>query len=277
MAYLSKREFPREVVSLSSEKLKFKEDASRDETARKSKDAKGQEDLRFGDFLEIEDLEGRKFAHLGELLRQRNRTAAAVEEFGKAYARVGARSPALSNRYAQALIKSGELAKAEEILLASLKPYPGYPRTFRNLAEIYMATGRYSDAERSFLEVVGVDPFDPLPHAGLLRIYGERSDEPRSGRERVALQILMGRKSDLPTTGTVRVRCHPLARIFLDGVDTGMTTPATLELAPGSHVIHLVNEERGFAREEPMEIGPGDERELDVRIDAAPAPDAAER
>lgn len=275
MAYLAKREFPREVLSLSAEKLKFKEDANREEKAKKGKAGKPDEDLRFGDFLEIEDVEGRKLAHLGELLRQRNRTAAAIEEFGKAYARVGARSPALSNRYAQALIKSGELPKAEEILLASLKPYPGYPRTFQNLAEIYVATKRFADAERSFLEVVGVDPFDPLPHAGLFRIYSDRKDEPLAARERLALQILMGRKSDAPTTGTVRVSCHPLARVFLDGVDTGKTTPATLELAPGSHVLRLVNEERGFAREEPVEIEAGDAKALDVKVGGDPAPPAA--
>ncbi|HEY3445520.1 MAG TPA: tetratricopeptide repeat protein [Myxococcales bacterium] len=268
MAYLAKREFPRETISLSAEKLKFKEDAGKDEKAKKNKDSKLDEDVRFGDFLEIEDLEGRKLAHLGELLRQRNRTAAAIEEFSKAYARVGARSPALSNRYAQALIKSGDLPRAEEILLASLKPYPGYPRTFQNLAEIYVTTKRFADAERSFLEVVSVDPFDPLPHAGLLRIYSDRKDEARASREKLALQILMGRKSDVPTTGTVHVACRPLAKVILDGVDTGKTTPATLELAPGSHVVKLVNEERGFAREEPVEIGAGDEKSLDVNVDA---------
>ena len=274
MAYLSKRDFPRETLALSAEKLKFKED----EGQQKPKDKEQElEDVRFGDFLEIEDREGRKLAHLGELLRQRNRNAAAIEEFTKAYARVGARSPALSNRYAQALIRTGELSRAEEILLASLKPYPGYARTFQNLAEVYVATKRFGDAERSFLEVVGIDPFDPLPHAGLYRIYSERKDEPRAGREKLALQLLAGKKADAPTTGTVRVSCHPLARVFLDGVDTGKTTPAALEVAPGSHVVRLVNEERGFVREEPLEIVAGEEKEISVEIqaDLPPAPDGS--
>ncbi|MGC4122062.1 MAG: hypothetical protein QM765_47275 [Myxococcales bacterium] len=108
-----------------------------------------------------------------------------------------------------------------------------------------------------------------------MRIYSDRKDEARATREKQALQILMGKKSDVPTTATVRVSCHPLARIFVDGVDTGKTTPAALELAPGSHLIKLVNDERGFTREEPVEVGPGDEKELDIQVDGDAAPVSA--
>ena len=140
-----------------------------------------------------------------------------------------------------------------------------------------MTTKRFTDAERAFLEVISVDPFDPLPHAGLFRIYTDRKDEARTGREKLAIQILMGKKADAPTTGTVAVNCHPLARVFLDGVDTGKTTPTRLEVPPGSHVVKLVNEERGFTREEALEVAAGDEKTLDIKIegDKPPSPDAS--
>ena len=67
------------------------------------------------------------------------------------------------------------------------------------------------------------------------------------------------------------VRSHPLARVFLDGVDTGRTTPALLDVAPGSHVVKLVNDELGFEREAAVEVGPGEEKELDVTLGGADA------
>lgn len=269
MAYLARREFPRETLPLSAEKIKFK-DGDAPEQEKKDEKEK-EEELRFGDFLEIADVEARKLAHLGELLRQRDRHQAAIEEFAKAHARVGNRSPALSNRYAQALIKVGELSRAEQLLIASLKPFPDVARTYQNLAQIYMSNQRWNDAERAFLEVVGIDPFDPLPHAGLLRIYEARKDRERVQREGMALAVLAGKKLEARKTGTVTVKSHPFARVFLDGADTGKSTPTQLEVPPGSHVIKLVNEERGFTREEAVEIGAGESKTLDVVIEGAPA------
>lgn len=270
MAYLAKRDFPRETLPLSAEKLKFREDTPGKQVPKDKE--KGNEELRFGDFLEIQDPAARKLAHLGELLRERNRTAGAIEEFGKAYARVGNRSPALSNRYAQALLKVGDLARAEQILVASLKPYPSVARTHQNLADIYLATQRWSDGERSLLEVIGIDPFDPLPHAGLLKIYSMRKDDARLLREQTALEILAGKKQPPPSTGVLSVRSHPFARVFLDNVDTGQTTPARLQVPPGSHIVKLVNEERGFSREESVEVDAGQEKTVEVAFDGAAPP-----
>ncbi len=278
MAYLGKREFPKETVALSVEHLKFKDDDARAQLAEKAKnkDEKAErEAARFGDFLEIADPEGRKLAHLGELLRLRNRPAAAAEEFAKSFARVGNRSPALSNRYAQALIKLGQFEEAEKLLTASLKPYPGYARTFQNLGEVYLARKRPAEAERAFLEVVGIDPFDPLPHSALAQIYQQRGDEARKEREVDALKILGGDKPQMASDqGIIVVRSHPFARVLLDGKETGRTTPTTLRVAPGSHVVRLVNDERGFARESTVEVGASEEKVVEVMLDepAAPAP-----
>jgi len=272
MGYLARRDFPRETLPLSAEKLRFKEDAKGPE-ADKAKDPKREEEIRFGDFLEIQDLDGRKLAHLGELLRIRNHFPGAVEEFQKAYVRVGSRSPALSNRYAQALIKTGDLPKAEQILQASLKPFPGDPRTQLHLGEIYLSSKRWNEAERAFLEVIGVDPFDPLPHAELVKIYGDRKDEERKTREVYVVGVLVGRLDDMPKAdkGTIVVHCRPLAHVIVDGVDSGITTPAQIKVPPGSHVVRLVNEERGFTRDEAVEIGAGEEKKIDVVIDS-PSP-----
>lgn len=274
MAYLARREYPKETLPLSAEALRFKEDAGK---AGPKAHPKKDDELRFGDFLEIEDSEARKLAHLGELLRQRNRFGAAADEFARAFARVGNRSPTLSNRYAQSLMKLGDLARAERVLQGSLKPFPGIARTYQNLADLFLQTHRPAEAEKAFLEVVAIDPFDPLPHAGLLKIYSERPDARREALEKSALAIVLGHATAPPSQGSIAVRSHPMAKVFLDGVDTGRSTPTELVVAPGTHVIKLVNDERGFVREQAIEVGAGDEKTMELNLAEPATPTAVTR
>lgn len=141
------------------------------------------------------------------------------------------------------------------------------------MGELFVQTNRPAEAEKAFLEVVGIDPFDPLPHAALLKIYSERPDPRRASLEKSSLAIVLGRASEGPTQGTLAVRSHPLARVFLDGVDTGRSTPTELSVPPGSHVVKIINEERGFTREQAVEIGAGEEKalQLDGAEPAAPS------
>ena len=210
-SYLGKRAHPKDALPLSAEKRRFTEDEAPSPAGQKTEEER--EKIRFAYFLEIEDEQGRRLAHLGELLRARNRNKAAVEEFAKAYCRVGNRSPALSTRYAQALMKAGDLAKAEALLLASLEPFPDYVRTHRLLGQLFSATGRPAEAERAFLAVVAIDPFDPAPHAALREISAARQDEARSLRESDALDVLSGRampEQASTTEGMILVRSPPL-------------------------------------------------------------------
>jgi tetratricopeptide (TPR) repeat protein len=268
MAFLARREYPKETLPLSVEKLEFKEDSAKSRLAGKEK--RKPDELNLGDFQEIDDPEGRKLAHLGELLRQRNRYRAAADELARAYARVGNRSVLLSNRYAQTLVKLGERAKAEQILGASLKPFPKVARTYQALAEIYLESKRWDQAERAFLEVVSIDPFDPLPHLGLLKIYTDRGDAPKASREKAALSALQGQELRSTNEGLLRIQSHPYARVFLNGVDTGKTTPAQLAVPAGSHTLKLVNDERGFTREAAVEIEAGEEKTVEVVLEGRP-------
>ena len=265
--YLAKREYPKETIPLSADLLRFKDEpvaGKKKEDPNKPKDDK----LHFEDFEEIADTEARKSAHLGQLFRTRKRHGAAVEEFARAYAKVGSKSFGLSNHYAESLIQTQDLAKAEQVLLASLKPFPTLPRTYGNLARVYLATKRPAEAEKCFLEVIAVDPFDPEPHLGLVKIYGEQKDKRRTDREVESLKLLSGKEgAPMSAKGLIEVRSHPFAKVLLDGNDTGKTTPASLEVTPGRHAVKLVNEERGLAKEEVLEIGAGEEKAVEVAFE----------
>ncbi len=177
-AYLRKRPMPKEFLPLTPTKLKFRDPAD--------KAAAPMDDLD----AEIEDVNAHSWAHLGSLLLQRSRTPAALTELAKADQRIGARSPALSNLYARALLGTGRFADAERVLRASLVPYPDIAQTHLHLAEVHFAAQQWKAAEAELEAANAIDPFDPVIHQGLLRVAKEAQDPAGQSREKEALTIL---------------------------------------------------------------------------------------
>jgi predicted Zn-dependent protease len=168
---------PKEFLPLVPEKMRFKD---------QSTDGPSPDELD----EEIEDVNARSWAHLGSLLLLRSRPSAALIELGKAEARVGARSPSLSNAYARTLLAAGRVAEAERVLRASLVPYPDVAQTHLRLAEIEIAASHWDQAAHELTAANGIDPFDPAIHVGLLRIARETKDPKAEARETAALVLL---------------------------------------------------------------------------------------
>ncbi|MDR0965466.1 MAG: PEGA domain-containing protein [Myxococcales bacterium] len=280
--FLAKRPAPEEALSLAAERRRFMDgsqpsDDSADADPRALPDEKK---LRIGDFLDIpNDEEARRRAHLGELLRVRARNKAAIDEFAQAHARVGHRSPMLSSRYAQALLALGEKAKAEALLKASLALFPRQVRANTLLGELFFEEDRLAEARDVLLEIVGVNPFDPKPHALLAKIYAAQGETALEARARAATRILSDDAPEPPVPeidpgpepdsnsepdrpALLTVESQPFGLIVIDGEPTGRSTPTKLELSPGPHRIAVVNEERDFFQEAQIELAADEARTL---------------
>ncbi len=181
--FLRKQPMPREVLPLTSERLRFK-DAAKRHGSSATPTAEGEPG-------EIVDEQAQRSAHLGALLRERHRTAAAVFEFAKAEDRIGARSPVLSNSYAEALLESGQTQKAETLLKASLKPFPDIAETHLRLGELYLSQKRWAEARAELLKANAVDPFDPEIHVGLAKADHELGDQAAYQVETHAVSLLL--------------------------------------------------------------------------------------
>jgi serine/threonine protein kinase len=66
--------------------------------------------------------------------------------------------------------------------------------------------------------------------------------------------------------GTLRVRVHPWAQVFVDGELRGTSPLPPMKLSPGAHSVILVNPERGYRRPYTVEIRPGEQTRLNVTI-----------
>jgi tetratricopeptide (TPR) repeat protein len=152
---------------------------------------KGRE-ISFGDFDEVENPGARRWAHLGELFRERGRFVAAAEEYGKAHALVGNAYETISNKYALALMAVKRLDEAEKVLLGSLETHPGYASTQVHLGRIYLSRGQWAEARSAYRAALAQDPFDPEIHLALLKSGQSLGDTQLVDRARNASAVLTG-------------------------------------------------------------------------------------
>ncbi|HEY8207878.1 MAG TPA: tetratricopeptide repeat protein [Myxococcaceae bacterium] len=189
LAHVKKQQFPKELIPLDA-KVVLKEDAP----GKKKEDKKRE--IGFGDFKEVEEEEGRKYAHLGEVLREKGRAGAAAEEYGRAYRVVGDKYESVSNKYALALLEVRRTEEAERVLEGSLRVHPGSPYTNVHLGRIYLARQDWAKAEKAYLEALSTDPFDEEIHFALLRAGSQLGNKKMADRARTAAMKLTGLTAD---------------------------------------------------------------------------------
>ncbi len=188
LAHVKQQPFPQEL--LPPEEVVLKENAQKPDETKKGRE------ISFGDFAEVSEVPARKFAHLGELMRERNRTRAAAEEYAKAHKLVGDKYESVSNKYALALLELKRLDEAERVLRGSLRMHPGSPSTNVHLGRILLHRKDYPKAKQAYLEALAADPFDPEIHLALTRIHGSLGETALVARAKTASAKLTGLKPE---------------------------------------------------------------------------------
>lgn len=192
LAHVKAQPFPTELLPLDEQKVTLKEDAKGKGRAEDEARQKKGKEISFGDFAEISEVPARRFAHLGELMRERNRDRAAAEEYGKAYKLVGDKYESLSNKYALALLETERLDEAQSVLEGSLKLHPTSPATFVHLGRIHLHRSDFKRARDAYLEALASDPFDPEVHLALLKSHTGLGQKALADRARQAAVVLTG-------------------------------------------------------------------------------------
>ncbi|AKF83810.1 hypothetical protein MFUL124B02_38115 [Myxococcus fulvus 124B02] len=216
LSHIKKQPFPMELVPR-DDRVVLKEDAKG--KVKEDGEKKGRE-ISFGDFNEVQEVPARKFAHLGELLRERNRVKAAAEEYAKAHKLVGDKYESVSNKYALTLLELKRLDEAESVLRGSLRVHPGAPATNVHLGRILLHRKDYPKSKTAYLEALASDPFDPEIHVALTRIHGALGEAELASRAKTATAVLTGLKPE---------EVDELARRFLqeEAELSGTSVPAS--------------------------------------------------
>lgn len=184
MAFLKKQPFPKELIPPSSfEKKELTEN-------KNEKKPKARE-VSFGDFAEVTENDARRDAHLGELLRERQRMKAAAEAYSRAHKVVGDKYESVSNKYALTLLELERYDDAAKVLESSLVMHPGVAGTNVHLGRIYLRAKKWDSAKTSYLAANAVNPFDPEVHVALFVVASELKDAKLAAREKDAVKVLL--------------------------------------------------------------------------------------
>ena len=191
MAHLKSQPFPKDLIPASSQDKKELAETM----PGKAKEQKGKE-ISFGDFAEIKENDARKWAHLGELMRERSRMTAAAEHYGRAHAVVGDRYEALSNKYALSLLELKRLPEAQSVLEGSLRIHPGSAQTNVHLGRLLLRQKDWPRAKLAFLDALAANPFDEEVHVSLYKVARATGDTALASRTQAAAARLLGVAAD---------------------------------------------------------------------------------
>lgn len=141
-------------------------------------------------YATIEEKKVKDHAHLGELLRARDRHKAALVQYRKAMVHGGDANPVVQNGAASSMLELGQYRDVPATLERVGLYYPGFVTTHLNLGEALLALGREAEAAEAFDRAVGINPFHPRPHQALAELYTRLGDAARADRARKTLESM---------------------------------------------------------------------------------------
>jgi tetratricopeptide (TPR) repeat protein len=141
------------------------------------------------DLEEIKSLVARNRAHLGDRLKERGRTSAAILEYRRALSESEASVPVM-NRLSSALIGLGRDEEALEVLKRTLLLAPDHPTPYTQLGRVYLKRKDFEQAREAFKESLQISPFNPEIHVGLAEAYAMLGNATGAAKERSIAQKL---------------------------------------------------------------------------------------
>ena len=149
----------------------------------------GRADAQRMDLEEIKSLVARNRTHLGDRLKQRGRTGAAVIEYRRALSETQDSVPVL-HRLSSALVDLNRDDDALNILKRILELAPDHPTPYTQLGQIYLKRDDFKQARVAFEESIQINPFNPAVHIGLAQAYARLGDSFGSAKEKAIARTL---------------------------------------------------------------------------------------
>jgi tetratricopeptide (TPR) repeat protein len=143
----------------------------------------GKVDAQRMDLQEIKSLVARNRAHLGDRLKERGRTSAAVLEYRRALSETQDSVPVM-NRLSSALIDLDRDQDALNVLKRILELAPDHPTPYTQLGQVYLKRNDFEQAKVAFEESIQINPFNPEVHVGLANAYAILGDSVGSAKEK---------------------------------------------------------------------------------------------
>jgi tetratricopeptide (TPR) repeat protein len=162
-------------------------------TVHRLKVKEGRADEERMDMEEIKSMVARNRTQLGDRLKERGRTGAAVLEYRRALAEAQDAVP-IMNRLSSVLLDLGRDEEAVEILKQVQRLSPDHPTPYTQLGQIYVKRKDFAKAREAFEDSLQINPFNPEVHLGLATAYEMLGDAAGAAQEKEIAQKLIERK-----------------------------------------------------------------------------------
>jgi len=123
------------------------------------------------DFKGLSTKRAQDLTFLGDILKSRDHYMAAILEYRKAKEESKTHSPILFNKLANAYIKTRKYEEAELLLKESLGYYPNFHTSLANLGELFFVSERLDLAQKYLEKALLINPFNPFIHKRLVDLY----------------------------------------------------------------------------------------------------------
>lgn len=150
--------------------------------ASRYKIKEGKADEERMEMEEIKSIVSRNRAHLGDRLRERGRTEAALSEYRRALADAPD-SVSILTRLSSCLRQLDRDEEALGLLKRAKEVSEDHPSPYADLGEIYLKRKDFKRAKEAFEESIQINPFNPRVHQGLARTYQALGEKAASLRE----------------------------------------------------------------------------------------------
>lgn len=229
----------------------------------------------------------RRAVRLGHMLYTRGRHGAAAVKYAQAVRASGRRvNPALFNRLAALHLKAGKVKAAERLLSRVAAVYPDDARLHILRGRAAVARKAWNEAATAYDRAAWENPFDPEIHMGRIAIADATGDDAGKKQAESALRKLsahgVGSAPDVLAApagagvGLLHVMSLPWGAVSIDGVETGVTTPARdVPLKVGAHDVLVTDPVTGKSASARVNITADAPAELKLELRATPARAAA--
>ena len=123
-------------------------------------------------------------------MRARSRHGAALKEYRKAESQAGDGHLGIQTGIAATLLELKQPKEVPSVLKRVLLYYPTHLNSYLYLGEALMNLEQPHKAIKAFEEAVGINPFHPLPHHALVKLYEQTNNPILKTREQKILEML---------------------------------------------------------------------------------------
>ena len=98
--------------------------------------------------------------------------------------------PVIQNGAASALLALDRPKEVPPLMSVVVEYYPTFLNTYLNLGKAYLVMKKWEPAMKAYEQVLGINPFHPEVHSGLLQIYTELGMKEKAEQARSAMEII---------------------------------------------------------------------------------------